>query len=78
MPWSLVKDEGGKVKVSRKPTKFHLEKKGPFWGGAAGAIVGPDGWGDRSEGLVPWVPRLVACLAKGIDVGVSNEEIEGR
>ena len=68
----LVKDEGGKVKVHE--THEFTSKKGAVWGGAAGAIVGLM-VGGPIGGLVLGA-AAGGLLAKGIDVGVSNEEIE--
>ncbi len=68
----LVKDEKGKVKVHE--THEFTSKKGAVWGGAAGAVVGLM-VGGPIGGLVLGA-AAGGLLAKGIDMGVSNEEIE--
>ena len=68
----LVKDEKGKIKVHE--THEFTSKKGAVWGGAAGAVIGLM-VGGPIGGLVLGA-AAGGLAAKGIDVGVSNEEIE--
>lgn len=68
----LVKDEKGKIKVHE--THDFTSKKGAVWGGAAGAVIGLV-VGGPIGGLVLGA-AAGGLLAKGIDLGVSNEELE--